>query len=58
MPARIKHEKKGSIRDALRHGISIDDAAAFYGVTRKAVLEMMKDAAEEQRQQKQEKDDA
>lgn len=51
MGARIKYEKKESIRDALRHGLSIDDAAAFYGVSRKAVLEMMKGAASEQREE-------
>lgn len=62
MGARIKYEKKESIRDALRHGLSIDDAAAFYGVSRKAVLEMMKGAASEQREklheEQRESDDA
>lgn len=41
MPGPISRTTKESIRDALKRGVSIDDAAAFFGVDPRTVISLM-----------------
>lgn len=51
MPGKINKTTKETLKELLRKGVTVEDAAAFFGIDQRSILALIKGAAAEKKQQ-------